>query len=370
MPNHYEELGVGHDASGAEIRRAFGRLAKKYHPDVDSSAESIRKFGLIKEAYDVLSHSDRRKNYDVVLNLNSELKNRKIAEERAANEASQKRADNERQKKSVDEKQNWIAQKERIVRLEKSMSRARWLEAERLIEEILAVDRRSSLAYAARGDIARIRGDLDEAQKNYSLAVQFDSQSAVYQRKYEEVLTTLDRPGAVSVRDASDLKVGPTLVMIFVVLVGAAYSVIAKEPFLFPGALLADQLTVGLLVMLFVSGLSIGASLTASNAMDPVDSGLSGAIVKIPPAIVLGFVAVINYWLAVGLYVMMGLTQSAFNRSLSRLIGFSGLGLAVFALAKWSNGNSAAWQTLLWGGNLIYMGAACGWFVADSLKRV
>ena len=63
--NYYDILGVSRDASGPEIKRAYRRLARKYHPDVnpgDKSAEA--KFKKINEAYEVLSDKENRKKYD------------------------------------------------------------------------------------------------------------------------------------------------------------------------------------------------------------------------------------------------------------------------------------------------------------------
>lgn len=63
--NYYQILGVKRDASEKEIKSAFRRLAKKYHPDAnpnDPSAES--KFKEINEAYEVLSDADKRATYD------------------------------------------------------------------------------------------------------------------------------------------------------------------------------------------------------------------------------------------------------------------------------------------------------------------
>ncbi|MBS4022027.1 MAG: molecular chaperone DnaJ [Dethiobacter sp.] len=63
--DYYEVLGVARDASGEEIKKAYRRLARKYHPDVnpdDKEAES--KFKEIKDAFDVLSDNTRREQYD------------------------------------------------------------------------------------------------------------------------------------------------------------------------------------------------------------------------------------------------------------------------------------------------------------------
>ncbi len=65
MSDYYRVLGVQKDAGAEEIKRAYRRLAKKYHPDStggDKSAE--KKFIEINEAYDTLSDPKKRKEYD------------------------------------------------------------------------------------------------------------------------------------------------------------------------------------------------------------------------------------------------------------------------------------------------------------------
>lgn len=65
MKNYYAVLGVPPSSSGAEIKRAFRRLARKWHPDVnDDKAEAAGKFREIAEAYSVLGDSVKRKTYD------------------------------------------------------------------------------------------------------------------------------------------------------------------------------------------------------------------------------------------------------------------------------------------------------------------
>ncbi|MGG4221415.1 DnaJ domain-containing protein [Paenibacillus jamilae] len=68
MTNYYELLGVGRDASEAEIKQAYRKLAKKYHPDTNQgSEEATRKFKLIHEAYNTLRDEALRQAYDAEL---------------------------------------------------------------------------------------------------------------------------------------------------------------------------------------------------------------------------------------------------------------------------------------------------------------
>ncbi len=64
VKDYYEILGVSRNATDEEIRRAFRRLARKYHPDVNKSPEAEKKFKEISEAYEVLKDPEKRKKYD------------------------------------------------------------------------------------------------------------------------------------------------------------------------------------------------------------------------------------------------------------------------------------------------------------------
>ena len=65
--NYYEELGVSRDASADEIKKAYRKLAKKYHPDISKEADAETKMQAINVAYDTLSHADKKAEYDQML---------------------------------------------------------------------------------------------------------------------------------------------------------------------------------------------------------------------------------------------------------------------------------------------------------------
>jgi len=62
--DYYKTLGVSKSATAADIKKAYRRLARQFHPDVNKSADASKKFKEVNEANEVLSDADKRKRYD------------------------------------------------------------------------------------------------------------------------------------------------------------------------------------------------------------------------------------------------------------------------------------------------------------------
>jgi molecular chaperone DnaJ len=67
MSDHYEALGVSRDASTEEIKKAFRKLARELHPDMNPDPAAAERFKSVTHAYDVLSNPESRSQYDICL---------------------------------------------------------------------------------------------------------------------------------------------------------------------------------------------------------------------------------------------------------------------------------------------------------------
>ncbi|MDE2291476.1 MAG: DnaJ domain-containing protein, partial [Elusimicrobia bacterium] len=64
-PDYYKILGVGKNASDEEIKKAYRKLARRYHPDRNpGDKQAEERFKQVSQAHDVLSDADKRKEYD------------------------------------------------------------------------------------------------------------------------------------------------------------------------------------------------------------------------------------------------------------------------------------------------------------------
>ena len=64
MKNYYEVLGLTANATLAEIKTTYRKMASQYHPDKNSATDAPAEFRQAQEAYEILSDVDKRKAYD------------------------------------------------------------------------------------------------------------------------------------------------------------------------------------------------------------------------------------------------------------------------------------------------------------------
>jgi len=90
--DYYKILGIEKHVSVAEIKKAYRQLAMKYHPDRNKSSDAHLLFLEISEAYEILSHTDKRRVYDnLTANTDTiEFKGEKVEFEEMINESRRK----------------------------------------------------------------------------------------------------------------------------------------------------------------------------------------------------------------------------------------------------------------------------------------
>lgn len=65
VQDHYVTLGISRDASGDDIKRAYRKLARELHPDVNPDPRSHERFQEVTHAYEILSDPEQRRSYDM-----------------------------------------------------------------------------------------------------------------------------------------------------------------------------------------------------------------------------------------------------------------------------------------------------------------
>jgi tetratricopeptide (TPR) repeat protein len=373
MTDHYKVLGVRRKATQAEIKASYRALAREHHPDV--SGGSSTRFLEIKEAYEVLSDASKRAAFDAALTYTENVARQQ--ETAAAAQAATKGARDQYFKTSpspppASEPRTApqpTASGSDVLRLTTLFRNGRLKEAEEKAMDILSVNPHQPVALAVIADLARMRGNLVVAQKYYALAAQYDPGSSIYLKRQQEMAEAIGRPVSAPEPGAPPVAASgrPGALGFAAVLIFGAMVYVAAMRDVSLGLPLVKSWSASVLVGLGLSGLILGAMLSASNAVGRF-SVTQGGVGRIAPGAVLLVLALLNFWLAGVFYLVVGSIQRAMNESLLRVLGAVAAVVALFGLAGFTRSTPLLWETLIWGGNVVYFGAVVGWFVADALK--
>ena len=356
-PDFYSILGVKPGASLETIKSAYRKLALKHHPDRSTAPESVEIFRQATEAYEVLGDADQRKEYDRRLNLERQL--REEARKKAT--APRQTATSQRPRRPP----NPVVA-EKVAQMTALYRHGQLGSAEELARSILEVDRRQPVVFAVLGDIARGRGRFEEAAKMYAYAAQMAPGNIEYERRHIEMLEAMREGGTVAAKRTAGC--GAFGLNALIVGLCGSYLILAKESPLLPTVSLVSSVTLGLIVMSLICGIALGVSLGLDGYLDRFSTSAFDSMGRVGPAIALGVVSIVSFWAAAAFYLIAGITQRSFQYSASRLVASTaGITLVFGSCASFSASLNAG-QTMLWSGNLIYLGALVGWFVADAFR--
>jgi tetratricopeptide (TPR) repeat protein len=350
---HYEVLGLGRGASPAEIRTAYRKLVLKNHPDRAKDKGAAERFIRIQEAYEVLKDPQRRGSYDRIL----EMRDRPAAKPKPQPQP-------QKPKPKPTQQRPTRAEYDRLYNL---MNRSRYVEAENYARGLVERLPGEAVPYAALAELATMRGDMKAAAKLYAFAAQMDPRNPNYQRLHEQSLRSVPAT-TLSKRQAETSALGAVLGGLVTVVAASVYLLFSREAPLAPEFPPISSWTLGLVVMLLLCGLAMGASLTLGGLLVRFGAVQGGTVMRVPPTMLLGLIAAICFWVAAVFYFVVGASQNAFNASTSRLVAASAFVTVVLSMVAAAAGTVDPLQALLWGGNLVYVGSLMGWIVADGIR--
>jgi len=364
---YYEVLGVSENATMEEIRRAYHTLMLKLHPDRAGTNFRMERFVQVQDAYKTLSNPVRRRHYDETLRHQRLSQARKRTTPPPGSEARKPHVQYESTHPGYTQKPP-ADLSARVAEAAALFSQGKYDRAESTARWILERDPRSAMSHAILGDIERFRGNLDAALKHYAYAIQFAPRNVTFQTRYEKLLRQVNTMERARQRTQTPKWVSPWFVVAFVTCLANLYVGISKEAPMLQGIPPISSWTLGLLVMMFLNGVSLGATLATIHVVDRWESIARASTGRWSQAATLGIVALVNFWFSAGLYLLLGYARRSYTYSVSRLVSGVAALTAIYAFTSALSSTLQPMQTLLWGGNVVYLGALCGWAVADAFR--
>ncbi|HZP81437.1 MAG TPA: DnaJ domain-containing protein [Chthonomonadaceae bacterium] len=429
QPSYYETLGLSPSATPDEIKKRYRELARRYHPDVNSSPEAAQKIKTINEAYHVLGDPDRRATYDAECLLRQTTarastpppasgkaaspppKAERPASSRppftdrrmdfngfgrttpdpftASNARRATPAANTDQRTATRRASGPFGTVDRLISEAKlAYINHRHREAESLCHEALLIDRRNPVAHEILGDICVKRGQHNQAATHYSYAIQFNPRNISVQAKLDRLLgrqsdpatgPTMTRPVSTSAwerfvdgpnheRNLSALSVA--LAMLFVAALGLLWE--------HPGETTEGGLSLHLFAALAFNGVLSGILLAFYGRMRPISEELLARHIKpnshqatVPLGTLLTLFALVNFYISLLVYGIIGYAQNRISPSILRAYGTVLLLIGLFTFLYVPGAQEYPYpnpMTALFSGNILFPTVLLGWAIGDLLR--
>lgn len=368
----YQILELRPGASDDEIRAAYRRLAKKYHPDLSRDAATEGRFRAVQEAYETLTGSNR----PIASEPTGQADPPKRSTERVRTASYGGRSVEDPSDAPKVREQAYATE---LGRLTEFLRQNKLAEAERLASGLIQREPRLAPAYAALGDIAIARGNRAKATEHFAYAMQLAPDRETYQEKYELCMRGVQTAtrttsssgvqGARVVYQAAEASPAPLAVGIGAIMAASAYVVLSAHPPMLPKLSMISSWSAGFFIMLAVGGLALGVGLSMSRLVDNFALAHTSSVARITPTAILGMVAALNFWVAALLFAGLSLATRTMNQSTTRFMIGVGLVTLLFVGAAGAADGLKALEAFVWGGNIVYLGALGGWLGADSFER-
>lgn len=387
---HYEVMGLEPTCGLDDIRKRFRELARKYHPDLHRDHPEYHEvFVRISQAYEVLSDQNRRARYD--LDLRDRARREAARASQSYGSAPTGAAGNgarngarpsppppnprpgSRARREQDQRRLAVVRMMDDAR--NAYSRGHLGEALRLCQEVLAIQKVGA-AHELMGDVYHRQGRLEEAVSAYTIAAQMVPSNGLVMAKLNRVAarlrtTTRDFEMPRGPRPQRSNMVGYKMavasfgfaLVLFLIIWGSGVAQTRDaEPFL-GGWTLVHLLLFG------GAGFCSGAILAAGAWLRPIDQELFFTTLgsrrhSLPLGLILTVVGALFFPVAIGVYLIFARLQEAVSGSVLAALSVTTAVTLGFVFA--AEGNLL--QTLLFGGNVVWLALLCGWFIGDLFR--
>jgi len=417
QPNHYEALGLPPTATAEQIKKRYRELARRYHPDVNSSADAANKILSVNQAYQVLGDADRRAAYDSERALQQAAAQARRPEppapasprsHRTAAHPSSPRApmhfdgfgraftEPEPDRRPAPHRSAARAKASpdtRSMSVEQALAEAKlafinreFRRAQLLCQDVLRTSPREAVAHEILGDIYARQGDSQRASTAFSYAIQFNPRNQSAQAKLERLMRATaaprGRPSITYTRHAahSTMTSAPSDAGIAIVTLAAGGLLLAAPISLSfsPGSPSSDGLfglTFNLLLALAVGGASAGVLLALYARMRPFAEEIwsrareDGTRAPAPLGVILALFAFVWFYASLLIYIGIAAMRNRFSPSILRVYAATLCMVFVFSLAYHPVGiANFSWAVTLLGGNLLFPMVLLGWLVGDTIR--